>query len=130
MIRKHLVHSMIFGFALTLTGVASARRPPAIVAAQERVDSIFATCPQGYSTSGYRDMLSRFSAPLPVQTRVAASSTVPAEKMRDHVVLRCSGGAVHSGSGYRDMLWRFPVDDRPVLAGPLRSTTARLAPRP
>ena len=127
MSRKLLVRSMIFGFTLTLAGVASARRPPSLVAAQEKVDGIFATCPQGRPTSGYRDMLARFSSRLPAQQSAAVSYTAPPQKMRDHVVLSCSGGTVHSGSGYRDMLWRFPADNgRPVLAGPVRSTTARL----
>ena len=126
MSRKFFFRSMIFGFTLTLAGVASARRPPSLVAAQEKVDAIFATCPQGRPTSGYRDILARFSSPLPARQSVAVF-TAPPQKMRDHVVLSCSGGTVHSGSGYRDMLWRFPVDNgRPVFAGPVRSTTAQL----
>ena len=127
MSRKLLVRWTVFGFMLTLSGVASARRPPSLVEAQERVDGIFATCPQGRTTSGYRDMLTRFSSGLPARPSVATSFIAPPQKMRDHVIISCSGGTVHSGSGYRDMLWRFPVDDgRPVFAGPARATTARL----
>jgi hypothetical protein len=130
MSRKFFVRSMIFGFMLTLAGVASARRPASLVAAQEKVDGIFASCPQGTSTSGYRDMLTRFSPGLPARQSVAVSFSAPPRKMRDHVVLSCSGGTVHSGSGYRDMLWRFPAENgRPVFAGPVRSTTAQLAAR-
>jgi hypothetical protein len=118
---------MIFGFMITLTGVASARRPTALVAAQEEVDGIFATCPQGRPTAGYRDMLARFSVQLPAQQGAAAFFTAPPQKMRDHVVLSCAGGTVHSGSGYRDMLWRFPVDNaRPVFAGLVRCHAAQL----
>jgi len=105
---------------LTVTGVASARRPPALVETQERVDRIFATCPQGRSTTGYRDMLSRFSSGSRLQapqTAIPTWFTAPPQKMRDHIVLSCAGGTVHSGSGYRDMLWRFPVESaHPVLA--------------
>ena len=118
MSRKLIVRSMIFAFTLTLSGMASARRPPALVEQQERVAGIFDTCPAGRSTSGYRDMLARFGPTLRTpRATVQASFTAPPRKMRDHVVLSCSGGTVHSGSGYRDMLWRFPVkNDRLVIA--------------
>jgi len=130
MSRKLLVRSTVFGLTLTIAGVASARTPPALANAQARVDGIFATCPQGASTSGYRDMLTRFSSAARWQSAPSTATTAftaPPQKMRDHVVLSCSGGTVHSGSGYRDMLWRFPADNaRPVFAHAVRPATAQL----
>src|SRR6187402_953322 len=100
MSRKLLVRSTIFGLTLTIAGVASARTPPAVAEAQSRVDGIFATCPQGQSTSGYRDMLTRFSPTARLQTAPSTQAVAfkaPPQKMRDHVVLSCSGGTIHSG---------------------------------
>jgi hypothetical protein len=128
MSRKPLIGSVVLGFALTLTSVASARRPPALVATQERVAGIFATCPQARETSGYRDMLARFSARAATPLVGARDFAAPPQKMRDHVVLSCSGGTVHSGSGYRDMLWRFPSKaEQPLIAGP--ASSGRIASR-
>jgi hypothetical protein len=125
MTRTVLVRSLVFGFTLTLTGVASARRPPTLVAAQERVEGVFATCPEGRSTAGYRDMLARFDSAAP-RTDAPVRFVAPPRKMQDHVVLSCTGGTVHSGSGYRDMLWRFPTQGPPVFARTPSPSTARL----
>lgn len=125
MTRTVLVRSLVFGFTLTLTGVASARRPPTLAAAQERVESVFATCPEGRSTAGYRDMLARFDSAAP-RTNAPVRFAAPPRKMQDHVVLSCAGGTVHSGSGYRDMLWRFPTQGPPVFARSTSPSTARL----
>lgn len=99
---------------LTTTGVASARRPPSLVNLEEKTERVLATCPSAPSTSGYRDMLSRFD-----RARGAAPATVQVarSKMRDHLVLKCAGGEVHESAGYRDMLTRFFHESaRPQMA--------------
>lgn len=115
MVRKAIVGSLVLGFTLTFAGAASARRPAVLVAEQDRVERIYATCPQGLSTPGYRDMLARFRKPSRTPLSVAQPYTVAPQKMRDHVMLSCSAGTVHSGSGYRDMLWRLPIRNEPPL---------------
>src|SRR5688572_6777074 len=92
------------GLVLTITGVASARRPASLVNLQEETGRVVATCPSAPSTSGYRDMLTRFDrnpAASSVTARVARQTT------HGHLVLKCAGGDVHEGGGYRDMLVRF-----------------------
>ncbi len=132
MSRTLVVRSLALAFVLTLTGSASARRPPALVAAEEQVERIFVTCPAGIAAAGYRDMLARFSHdPQQVPGLETGTGYVAApQRMDDHVVLSCKGGRVHSGSGYRDMLWRFRTQvDEPQLAGTTRAFTALLVAR-
>lgn len=121
--RKIFDTSLAFVFTLTLAGVASARRPPALEEAQAKTDAVASTCPEGRSTAGYRDLLAR-------TVTVASTGSVAAvsapQKSGDHLVLACEGGEVHQGSGYRD----FPARLRPetqemhFATGP-RSTSGR-----
>jgi hypothetical protein len=117
------VRSVAFGFVLTLTGIAAARRPPVLVKAQASVERVYATCPQR-TTSGYRDMLARFSPELQPSPLVAVGApfVAPPRRMADHLVLSCKAGTIHTGSGYRDMLWRFRSEsDWPQLAANTRA---------
>jgi len=61
--------------ALSLAGVAAARRPPALVEEQARADEVYATC--GAITTrtapGYRDMLGRFPGATPLHTTAKSS---------------------------------------------------------
>jgi hypothetical protein len=95
--------SLAFAFTLTLAGAASARRPPALVQAQDQAAGVFATCEQSRApeTSGYRGMLARVQKPTP-STRAVAAAPMASRKMGDHIVLLCAGGEIHEGVGYRD----------------------------
>src|SRR5687768_5082969 len=107
--------ALAFTLTLTFAGVASARRPPALVEAQAGVDAVAATCPEGQSTPGYRDMLARDLSSS--ADRGGFAATPPARKMGDHIVLMCEGGELHQGSGYRDFPARLqPVPTRPQIA--------------
>ncbi len=88
--------SLIVAFTLTLAGVASARRPPALAEAQEQADRVFATCPQSQmrDTGGYRDMLAHVQTARPITRAIAAARLPPPRKMRDHLVFVCAGGEV------------------------------------
>jgi hypothetical protein len=112
---KLISRSLPFLFVLTLAGVASARRPPAVVEAQERSESVYDTCAESraQSTAGYRDMLSHVVTAEP-STQAVAAASVPPRKMGNHLVLVCAGGEIHQGSGYRD----FPVRLRSEPSGP------------
>ena len=124
--RKLIHNSLAISLTLTLASVASARRPPALVEAQDRTSAVFATCPQSRAqdTGGYRDMLARATRPA-VPTRSIAA-TPPARKMGNHLVLVCEGGDIHQGSGYRDFPVRVRTESRPSqIAGGPRSTTVR-----
>ena len=118
MFTHNLIHrSLAIGFALTLTGYASARRPAPLVAEQTRVAEVLATCedPAQLRTNGYRDMLTRANAPKAPTT--VASMQPRLQRMNDHVVLVCEGGLVHGPGGYRDIDVRFRVDDpTPLVA--------------
>jgi hypothetical protein len=110
-IRNLIGRSLAFAFILTLAGAASARRPPALVQAQEQAASVFATCEQSGvpETSGYRDMHARVQSPAR-STRATAAAPKRSRKMGDHIVLVCSGGEIHQGSGYRDFPVRFRAE--------------------
>jgi|SRR5688572_5850282 hypothetical protein len=118
--------SLAFAFILTLAGAASARRPLALVEAQEQAASVFATCEQSRApeTSGYRDMLARAQSPTP-STRAIAVAQLPSRKMGDHIVLVCPGGEIHQGSGYRD----FPVRMQTEPSGAQIASVPRLVGR-
>jgi hypothetical protein len=118
--------SLAFAFTLTLAGAASARRPPALVQAQEQAASVFATCEQSRApeTSGYRGMLARVESATP-STRAVAAIPMPSRKMGDHIVLVCAGGEIHQGSGYRD----FPARLQPEPSGPQIASVPRLVGR-
>jgi hypothetical protein len=119
-----LIHRpLAFLFTLTLAGIASARQPPALTAAQERSEAVFATCAQSESTPGYRDMLARVESAKPASADVVAS--LATRKMGDHLVLVCAGGELHQGSGYRD----FPARFRSEPEAPLVASIAALASR-
>lgn len=109
--RKLIPHALTVLFTLSLAGTASARRPPALVEAQTRADRVVATCPESRAASsgGYRDMVARVQNQRPFGTIVAATPPAP-RKMGNHLVLVCSGGEVHQGSGYRDFPVRFPTE--------------------
>jgi hypothetical protein len=112
--RNIVGRSLAFAFTLTLAGAASARRPPALAEAQEQAASVFASCEQSRApeTAGYRGMLARVQRATPSTRAIAAAST-PSRKMGDHIVLVCSSGEIHQGSGYRD----FPVRTRGEPSG-------------
>jgi hypothetical protein len=109
--QKLIPHALAFVFTFSLAGTAFARRPAALVTAQERADRVVSTCPDSAapSTAGYRDMLARVQHQRSAGTAVAALPLAPARKMGNHIVLVCSGGEVHQGSGYRDFPARMPV---------------------
>lgn len=95
---------LTLAFVLTITGVASARRPSSLAEVQERSARVLATCPSAPATSGYRDMLTRFApSAAPSATPVVLAS----HRLRGHLALKCDGGDVHASGGYRDMLVRF-----------------------
>jgi hypothetical protein len=98
---KLTARSLAFLATLTLAGAASARRPPALVAAQERADSVLATCTDGggRSSPGYRDMLARVAS-ADTTRNFSVASTVT-RKIGDRLVLVCAGGEILPGSGYR-----------------------------
>lgn len=99
---KFISRSVAFLFVLSIAGVASARRPPALERAQAEADSVYATCgDSGRETAGYRDMRARVANAKSAVSPVAAASVAPV-KMGDHLVLVCAGGEIHAGSGYRD----------------------------
>jgi len=125
--RRLILRSLAFAFTLTLAGVASARRPPALAEAQEQADRAFATCPQSQArdTSGYRDMLARVQTASPVTRAIAVAPLPLPRKMGDHLVIVCAGGEIHQGSGYRD----FPVRFRAEPLGPQLAETPRLVGR-
>lgn len=126
--RRLIRPSLAFAFTLTLAGVASARRPPALADAQEQADRAFATCAQSQSrdTSGYREMLARVQTTRPVTRAMAATPLAPAPRqMGGHLVLGCAGGEIHQGSGYRDFPVRFPAEP----TGPQLAETPRLVGR-
>jgi hypothetical protein len=112
---KLISRSLAFLFTLTLAGAASARRPPALVEAQEQADNVYDTCAESQArpTAGYRDMLAR-TAPAKPSAPPAAVASLPARKMGDHLVLVCAGGEIHQGSGYRG----FPTRLRTEPVGP------------
>lgn len=120
---KLISRSLPFLFVLTLAGVASARRPPALAEAQARADSVYATCAESgaRSTAGYRDVLSRVVSARPSLTPVFVASAPP-RKMGDHLVLTCAAGEIHQGSGYRD----FPARLRSEPAGPQIASSSKL----
>ena len=76
-------------------------------------------------------MLARFSTePQSVSGVSAPAFVAPPQKMDDHIVLSCTAGRIHSGSGYRDMLWRFRSEaDELQLAGTKGPNTASLVAR-
>jgi hypothetical protein len=116
---KFVSRSMPLLFTLTLAGAASARRPPALVDAQGRADSVYATCAesQTLSMAGYRNMLARV-APAEPSEPAAVAVSLPSRKMGDHLVLVCAGGEIHQGSGYRDFPARLRSEPaEPQIAG-------------
>ena len=118
--------SLAFAFTLTLAGVASARRPPALSQAQEQAGAVFATCEQSRTpeTSGYRGMLARVQSATPLARSVAAAQ-MPSRKMGDHMVLVCAGGEIHQGSGYRDFPARLQAEPTaPQIANAPEQETA------
>jgi hypothetical protein len=107
--------ALTFTLTLTLAGIASARRPPALVQAQAGADAVAATCPEGKDTPGYRDILARH--PGSSDHGSAFAATPPARKMGDHLVLMCEGGELHQGGGYRDFPARLqPARTQPQIA--------------
>lgn len=110
--------ALAFTLTLTLAGIASARRPPALVEAQAEADAVAVTCPEGEDTAGYRDLLAR--TPSSRDQRSGFAAMAPARTMGDHLVLMCEGGELHQGSGYRD----FPVRLRPEPTQPQIATGA------
>jgi hypothetical protein len=118
--QKLIRRSLMVAFTLTLAGVASARRPPALAEAQAEADRVFATCPQsqGQDTDGYRDMLAHVQTARPVTRAMATAPVPPPRKMGNHLVLVCAGGELHQGSGYRDFPVRFRAEPAwPQIAG-------------
>jgi hypothetical protein len=111
---KFVLRSVPFLFVLTLASAAAARRPPALVEAQERTDRVYATCTDGVNGAGYREMFSRVGTPQTTAHYLAVSSPPP-RKMGDHLVLVCKGGAVHLGSGYRGFPARLLRDEAPEV---------------
>ena len=105
---EKVLRSLVFAFSLSLASVASARRPPALEAAQRRVDVVFATCPESklQGTAGYRDMLERHASADGGLEQEATPS--PWRIEGDHVVLECPGGEIHLGAGYRGVPARLP----------------------
>jgi hypothetical protein len=77
-----------------------------LVAEQGRTEAVAATCPEGRTTGGYRDVLARTVSVA--STGVAGALPAP-RKSGDHLVLTCAGGEIHQGSGYRD----FPARMQP-----------------
>lgn len=124
--RNLIGRSLAFAFTLTLAGAASARRPPALVQAQEQAASVFATCEQSQApeTTGYRGMLAREQSAAPSARAVAAAS-MPSRKMGDHIVLVCTGGEIHQGSGYRG----FPARLQTEPSQPQIASVSRLVGR-
>lgn len=120
---KLIAPSFALILTLTLAGAASARQPPALSAAQERVEAISATCAEGPSSAGYRDMLARVASARPAPA--AEPTSVATRKMGNHLVLVCAGGELHEGSGYRD----FPTRLRAEPSGPQIASAARLVGR-
>jgi hypothetical protein len=104
---------LLAAFALSVSSVAFARRPPSLEQFQESSARALAGCavvaaPGG---SGYRDMLVRFD-PLstsrtehPVTQRASLLIAHPVKA--GHRVALCGGHRIHIPSGYRDMLDRI-----------------------
>jgi hypothetical protein len=102
-------------FALTVSGTAFARRPPALAQRQERTAEVLATCSEGArTTSGYRDMLARAEPKTSLPPTVRMAQKPALRKMGDHVVLLCPGGRVHGPGGYRDLDRRFNAESPEV----------------
>jgi hypothetical protein len=97
-----IVNSLLLACSLTVAGAALARKPPALVEAQQKAQATLASCPhsQARDTSGYRDMLARIR--IPSAATIAVAAAAPTRKMGDHLVLVCARGEIHQGSGYRD----------------------------
>jgi hypothetical protein len=128
--RKLIPHALALMFTLSLAGTASARRPPALAQAQEQSDRVFATCPESAapSTDGYRDMLARVQNE-PMVSRAVATTLPAPRRMGNHLVLVCSGGEVHQGSGYRDFPVRVPLDAERFQIARARSVLRTAAAR-
>jgi hypothetical protein len=97
--------SLAVAFALTVTGTAFARRPPALAQRQAATESVLSTC-AGAGTQGYRGNLARSEA--------RASQAPKLQAMGDHVVIVCAGGKVHAPGGYRDLDRRFKAQPAQV----------------
>ncbi len=103
--RTFIGSSLAVAFALTLTGSAFARQPPALAKRQAATESVLSTC-TGTGTQGYRGMLARSEA--------KASQAPKLQVMGDHVVIVCAGGKVHAPGGYRDLDRRFKAQPAQV----------------
>ncbi|HVG86739.1 MAG TPA: hypothetical protein VM686_13105 [Polyangiaceae bacterium] len=110
--RKLAPYLFTTAIAVTLSGAAFARRPPALAEREDAVARVLAQCPQA-QTSGYRDMLVRF------EPRVTEPVTIPTAA--PDLVITCAGETVHASNGYRDIFLRFEPENT-------RSVAARLPP--
>lgn len=115
-------HCLTLACVLTSSGIAFARRPPALVEQQEAANRITSRCLTGHEPSapGYRDMHARRPSLAPSRAARPApaapsSPALVAEVQTDHVVLVCRGAVVHASPGYRDMYLRVPETASPPI---------------
>jgi len=129
-IRSRLGGGVVLAFALTASGAAFARQPPALAQRQEAASRVISTCEQGASsTPGYRDMLARLEKASPTGAVASTRAPVIVRRMGDHVVLLCPGGRVHGPGGYRDLDRRFSVEQREMQVAKARVPGATCAVR-
>jgi hypothetical protein len=111
--RTLVVGCLVAASTVSFSGVALARRPPALERFQEQSARALAACPEApaRSTDGYRDMLARvrpdFWGPelLPPTLQLVAQPAVY-HVQPGHLVLVCDGARIHTSTGYRGMFDR------------------------